>query len=230
MKLSELYTRVTETTGLEVLTAEAINAAIANCFADLTSRGYREFEELSFEDSDITVINQNFIAIKLPDSIRKINYCRIYFETDAAIASRIPIGNKLLESIVKEGIFVSNLWALGKRAIYYTKGSNLLIEWLGDRTPSKIVLGIYKRLVTPTLIASELAATGDLSAVNINIRKEFEDALVLYACYFFYARELKDTERMQFHLNQYKYYVEDILHELSEEDNFDDEDDQVVVE
>ena len=228
MKLLDLYTRITETTGLEVLTAESINTAIANCFADLTSRGYRDFEEIIFEGEQIQSINDNFATLILPDSIRKINYCRVFFNTNADTATRIPIGNKFLESIVKDNIFVSNLYAIGKKVIYYTKGENLLLEWLGERTPTRIVLGVYKRLVAPALTLDAFAATQNLSNIVINIRKEFEDALVLYACYFFYARELKDNELKQFHLNQYKYYVEDILHELSQEDQFDEEDTVVV--
>ena len=42
-----------------------------------------------------------------------------------------------------------------------------------------------------------------------------EDALVFYAAYFYYSRFIKDVEKIQLYLNNYKYYVEDITHELA---------------
>ena len=35
---------------------------------------------------------------------------------------------------------------------------------------------------------------------------------------------MKDTEKIQFYLSNYKYYVEDITHELAYEDEFFEED------
>ena len=39
------------------------------------------------------------------------------------------------------------------------------------------------------------------------IRKEFEDAIVLYGIYFLLVRYSKDTDRVQIALNNYKYYI-----------------------
>ena len=45
IKLIDLYNRIVETTGLDVMTLGSLRAAIANCMADLTSRGYKIFKE-----------------------------------------------------------------------------------------------------------------------------------------------------------------------------------------
>ena len=53
MKLIDFYERVIETTGLDVMTLPSIKAAIKNCMADLTSRGYRIFCEKQLKDFEI---------------------------------------------------------------------------------------------------------------------------------------------------------------------------------
>jgi hypothetical protein len=229
MKIIDLYSRIIETTGLEVITTDSINAAIANCFADLTSRGYRDFEELDFDSTKLVEYDNNLVTVDIPDYIRKVLYVRVYFETEATNANRVPLANKMVQSLIKDGEFRSDLINMGRRVIFYIKNNKLYIEWLGIKTPIFVRVGIHKKLEVPRLNAQDITAVEDIGDVVINIRKEFEDALVLYSIYFFFARELKDNERMVFHLNQYKYYVEDILHELNDEDIF-QEDDVVVIE
>jgi hypothetical protein len=58
----------------------------------------------------------------------------------------------------------------------------------------------------------------------LGIREEFEDAVVLYCVYFFYQRYLKEDTKVQVALNNYKYLVEDLLHELAYEDTYNDND------
>jgi hypothetical protein len=80
MKLIDLYSRVVETTGLEVITTDSINAAISNCFADLTSRGYRDFEELDYPKEEIQEYKNNLSIVDLPTNVRKIIYVRVSFK------------------------------------------------------------------------------------------------------------------------------------------------------
>ena len=228
MKLIDLYSRVVETTGLEVITTDSINAAISNCFADLTSRGYRDFEELEYPLAKIVEYKNNLATVTLPESVRKILYVRVYFETEATTAERVPLADKLVQSLIKDSEFRSDVLNMGKRVIFYVKGNQLNIEWLGLKSPIYIRVGIHKKLEVPRIGSTDITTVDDISDVTIKIRKEFEDALVLYSIYFFFARELKDNERMVFHLNQYKYYVEDILHELNDEDIFQEEDVVVI--
>lgn len=228
MRLIDLYSRVVETTGLEVITTDSINAAISNCFADLTSRGYRDFEELQYPEANINEYKNNLAIITLPDNVRKILYVRIYFETEATTADRVPLADHYVQALIKDGEFRSDVLNMGKRVIYYVRDNQMYIEWLGVKSPIYIRVGIHKKLEVPRLGDTDITTVEDISDVTINIRKEFEDALVLYSIYFFFARELKDNERMVFHLNQYKYYVEDILHELNDEDIFQEEDVVVV--
>lgn len=48
MTYKKLYQRIRESTGLDVLTENVLQTIIENCFADITSRGYREFGEASY--------------------------------------------------------------------------------------------------------------------------------------------------------------------------------------
>ena len=81
----------------------------------------------------------------------------------------------------------------------------------------------YARLIAPEF-NTNVDDVNELKSVDIPIREEFEDALVFYAAYFYYSRFIKDVEKIQLYLNNYKYYVEDITHELAYEDEFFEED------
>lgn len=109
-------------------------------------------------------------------------------------------------------------------AIYFVKGDKLVIEWhpaFGDVTD--INFGYYQRLQAPDFDA-DVSDITKLKDIEIDIRPEFEDALVFYAAYFYYSRYVKDTDKIQLYLSNYKYYVEDITHELAYEDEFFEED------
>ena len=275
MKLMDLYTRVVETTGLDIITLDSLNTAVANCMADLTSRGYRTFCEKHLEDfyttfkqenfkqiynieevvhlikpydknkkyyeGDIVEINskvykyviedikkplfeqnQNLIKLPLPDDVRKNVYIRLFFNNEAVLATRYSLSNKRVACKYEAGAFRSLIPA--KQAIYYIKGDSIIIEWdpyLGDI--QDICYGYYQRLIAPK-VDSTIEDIEQLESIEFDIRAEFEDAIVLYAAYFYYSRYVKDTEKIQFYLAQYKYYVEDITHELAYEDDFNEED------
>jgi hypothetical protein len=121
-------------------------------------------------------------------------------------------------------------WIGPNRAIFYIKDDRLIIEY--DMELQAIVnfkFGYYSKLMAP-VIAESLTDEQNLANIDIDIREEFEDALVFYAAYFYYTRFVKDAEKIQMYLNQYKWYVEDITHELAYEDEFFEEDSIVHVE
>ena len=222
MKLLDLYSRVVETTGLDVLTVNSLKAAVANCMADLTSRGYRTFTEVN-KDSVTYSESVGMLHFLAPKDIRKILYCRLYFPKGAVLAKRYSLSNKRVQCHYNNGEFRSEVEP--NEAIFYVKGDEIYIEWgnsLG--APENFALGYYQRLVAPKIDASDDDDFEALKNVEINIREEFEDALVLYTAYFYYSRYMKDTEKIQFYLSNYKYYVEDITHELAYEDEFFEED------
>lgn len=221
MKLMDLYTRVVETTGLDVITLDSLNTAVANCMADLTSRGYRTFIEKHLKDLSYTQ-NKNLIKFQLPTDVRKNLYIRVFFNNEAVVATRYSLSNKRVACKFEEGAFRSLL--NHGQAIYYTKGDSLFIEWdpsLGQL--QDICYGYYQRLVAPKVDAT-IEDIEQLEKIEFNIREEFEDAIVLYAAYFYYSRYIKDADKIQFYLSQYKYYVEDLTHELAYEDDFNEED------
>jgi hypothetical protein len=120
------------------------------------------------------------------------------------------------------GRFRSHLQS--NEAIFFVKGDKLIIEWhpaFGDVTD--ISFGYYEKLTAPEFNA-DVSDVQQLKDVTIDIREEFEDALVFYAAYFYYSRYVKDTDKIQLYLSNYKYYVEDITHELAYEDEFFEED------
>ena len=228
MKLIDLYERVIETTGLDVMTLGSIKAAIKNCMADLTSRGYRVFKELQLKDLKDAYIDNTMIETNLPVDVRKILYCKVFFNNNAVIARRYSLSNKRVACQYINGKFRSSLQT--NEAIFFVKGDKLIIEWhpaLGNLTD--INFGYYQRLEAPDF-DDTVSDVQQLKNVEINIRPEFEDALVFYAAYFYYARYVKDTDKIQLYLSNYKYYVEDITHELAYEDEFFEEDSVIKTE
>jgi hypothetical protein len=221
MKLMDLYTRVVETTGLDVITLDSLNTAVANCMADLTSRGYRTFAEKHLEDLSYRQ-NKNLITFQQPSDVRKNLYIRLFLNNEAIVATRYSLSNKRVACKYEEGAFRSLL--VQGQAIYYVKGDTIVIEWdprLGD--VQDICYGYYQRLVAPK-VDSTIEDIDQLETIEFDIREEFEDALVLYAAYFYYSRYIKDADKIQFYLSNYKYYVEDLTHELAYEDDFNEED------
>lgn len=228
MKLIDLYERVIETTGLDVMTLGSIKAAIKNCMADLTSRGYRVFKELQLKDLKDAYIDNTMIETNLPVDVRKILYCKVFFNNNAVIARRYSLSNKRVACQYINGKFRSSLQT--NEAIFFVKGDKLIIEWhpaFGNLTD--INFGYYQRLEAPDF-DDTVSDVQQLRNVEINIRPEFEDALVFYAAYFYYARYVKDTDKIQLYLSNYKYYVEDITHELAYEDEFFEEDSVIKTE
>ena len=228
MKLIDLYERIIETTGLDVMTLGSIKAAIKNCMADLTSRGYRVFKELQLKDLKDAYIDNTMSETNLPTDVRKILYCKVFFNNNAVIARRYSLSNKRVACQYINGKFRSSLQT--NEAIFFVKGDKLIIEWhpaFGNLTD--INFGYYQRLEAPDF-DDTVSDIQQLKNVEINIRLEFEDALVFYAAYFYYARYVKDTDKIQLYLSNYKYYVEDITHELAYEDEFFEEDSVIKTE
>jgi hypothetical protein len=232
MKLKQLYDRVVETTGLDVLTIGSLQTAVSNCMADLTSRGYRLFKEISFneiDEEDVIANEIGYIEIKIPVSqIRKVLYTKIFLPQYGIVAKRYSLSNPNVQKNWYMNRFRS--WIGPNRAIFYIKDDRLIIEY--DMELQAIVnfkFGYYSKLMAP-VIAESLTDEQNLANIDIDIREEFEDALVFYAAYFYYTRFVKDAEKIQMYLNQYKWYVEDITHELAYEDEFFEEDSIVHVE
>lgn len=222
MKLIDFYERVIETTGLDVMTLPSIKAAIKNCMADLTSRGYRIFCEKQLKDFENAYIDGTMIEVDLPKNVRKILYCKVFFNNNAVSATRYSLSNKRVSCMYVNNKFRSHLQS--NEAIFFVKGDKLIIEWhpaFGNVTD--ISFGYYEKLTAPDFNA-DVSDIQQLQNVTIDIREEFEDALVFYAAYFYYSRYVKDTDKIQLYLSNYKYYVEDITHELAYEDEFFEED------
>lgn len=228
MKLYEFYDRVIETSGLQVMTIGSLRAAIKNCMADLTSRGYKNFQEKQLANMN-PVIKDCLAILDAPRDIRKTLYLKAFFTNTSIKAERYSLTNPRVQCTRVGDQYVSIIPSNG--CIYYIKDDKIYIEWdraLGDLID--VFFGYYARLVAPEIPDNIDTNSEEFMKYNINIREEFEDALVFYSCYFYYARFLKDTDKMQFFLNQYKYYVEDIIHEISYEDDFYEEDVIIKVE
>jgi hypothetical protein len=156
------------------------------------------------------------------NEIRKVLYAKIFFVSRGVVAFRLSLSNPEIQKIWSNGRFRTTL--KGHEAIFYIKDTHLVIEYNTELGIAQdFTFGYYARLVAPTIsvITSDEAK---LDNTIIDIRKEFEDALVFYACYFYYSRFVKDTEKIAMYLNQYKYYVEDITHQLGYEDEYFEED------
>jgi len=226
MTLYDLYLRIIGTTGLDMIDLTSLRACISNCMADLTSRGYKIFKELHLEDFDessVILRDGNMLVLKAPSDIRKINYLRLYLNENATVAKRVALTDPRIHCLYRNGTFRSKLddW----EAIYYILNDKLYIEWntrFGFDL-QEISFGYYQKLYAPEM-PIDPNDSDKLRTIELDIRPEFEDALVLYAAYFYTARVLKDSDKINLALSNYKYYVEDIIHELSYEDEFNEED------
>ena len=252
MKLLDLYNRVIETTGLDVMTLESIQAAVANCMADLTSRGYQCFKEISLSELkeadnkymtdcatfsravdnnklNIISVGETKLQFRMPTDIRKTLYCKIYFAKQSCKATRYSVSNPRIDCKYSNGQFESEI-DKKSLAIFYTKNDKVYVEWRRELGPVlDIQYGYYQKLSAPK-IDTNIEDVKALRDVEIDIRPEFEDALVFYAAFFYYSRYIKDTDKITLYNNHYKYYVEDIIHELSYEDDFFEEDAVITTE
>ena len=282
-----LYHRIRESTGLDVLTENVLQTIIENCFADVTSRGYREFGEEIFymppkkfqepytqedydyvesklaeetptftkeeirrydfnndravtqEDLDVLEtfvgvqtyvdLDKGLFKIKIPDDYRKTLHLKVVVNNKVYRGERLALTDERVNSIVVEEypkVVRSNFAYLDKDTIFYTKGNEMFIEnRYRHKRPMQIRLGYDKRLIAP-----KQPALKDYETTVINVRREFEDALVLYGIFFLLQRYSKDTDRVQLALNNYKYYVEDLTYTLAYEDNYHDEDGTICLE
>lgn len=226
MKLMDLYLRVLGTTGLDVMDLNSLKASVSNCMADLTSRGYKLFKELHLSDFKEDEIERydNLMIIPAPKDIRKVVYLRLFFNQDADMATRLSLSNPRVQCRFINGQFHSLLEQ--SQSIFYIKNDKIYIEWDNGVRPDlhEISFGYYQKLVCPEDFPDNIDDEQKMNEFEIKIRPEFEDALVLYAAYFYTARYIRDTDKVNLALSNYKYYIEDIIHELSYEDDYNEED------
>lgn len=236
MTYKQLYHRIRESTGLDVLTENVLQTIIENCFADVTSRGYREFNEKIYlkeatEDNEdtFTSLGQGLYCIDIPKDYRKTLHLKVTVNNKVYLGHRLALTDERVNSIVvgSEGKDVrSNFAYIDKDVIFYSKGDKLYIECrFRDKEVFDIRLGYDKRLIAP-----EQPSIKKYNETIIDIRKEFEDAIVLFGIYFLLQRYSKDTDRIQIALNNYKYYIEDLTYTLAYEDNYTDEDGIICLE
>ena len=232
MKLLDLYLRVVGTTGLDVMDLNSLKAAVSNCLADLTSRGYKLFKEKHLEDFSKVGMCNGYVVLKAPSDIRKVIYLKLFFNEDADMATRLSLSNPRVQCKYdkEQKIFRSLLEQ--KQSIFYVKDDKIYIERDHQVRPEllEISFGYYQKLYCPENFPSDPNDVDKMESVEIDIRPEFEDALVLYAAYFYTARYIKDTDKINLTLSNYKYYVEDIIHETSYEDEYNEEDAVIKVE
>lgn len=232
MKLTDLYYRVLGTTGLDVMDLTSLRSAVSNCMADLTSRGYKLLVEKRMSDylPEEIEIHDGIVIVPAPNDIRKSVYLRVFFREDADVATRMSLSNPRIQCKYINGVFRSYLKP--NETIYYIKNDKLYIEWHTQNREQlqEFCFAYYQKLSCPDTFPIDPNDVNKMDEVDIPIRKEFEDALVLYAAYFYTARYIRDTDKIQYTLNNYKYYVEDIIHELSYEDEFNEEDAIIKIE
>lgn len=236
MTYKKLYHRIRESTGLDVLTENVLQTIIENCFADITSRGYREFGEQIYipeketeEDMIFESLGQGLYRIDIPEDYRKTLHLKVTVNNKVYLGYRLALTDERVNSILvgndKKEVR-SNFAYIDKDVIFYTKDEKMYIECrFRDKEVYDIRLGYDKRLIAPK--QPDLKA---YDTAEIKCRREFEDAIVLFGVYFLLQRYSKDTDRVQMALNNYKYYVEDLTYTLAYEDNYTDEDGIICLE
>jgi hypothetical protein len=236
MTYKKLYHRIRESTGLDVLTENVLQTIIENCFADITSRGYREFneqvyvkEQVNEDDKVFENLGYGLYCIDIPEDYRRTLHLKVTVNNKVYLAQRLALTDERINSIVvgnDSKSVRSNFAYLDKDAIFYIKGTKLFVETrFRESDILDIRLGYDKRLIAP-----QQPTLKNYDTTEIICRREFEDAIVLFGVYFLLQRYSKDTDRVQMALNNYKYYVEDLTYTLAYEDNYTDEDGIICLE
>lgn len=241
----KLYRRIRESTGLDVLTPGTMQSIIENCDADLTGRGYRDFLEIRLEpyrdkrpdetDKEYEEARKlmyeshgwGLYSFDIPEDMRRILYLKVAQEYKMLQGLRLSINSDRVNNIVVDGGQLRTTFVnIEQQLIYYTNNNKVYFE-LRNRTAKVIDVrfGYDKKIKVPD--EPEVKHYED---TIIPIRREFEDALVLYGIYHILNRYSKEVEKIQLALNNYKYYVEDIVATLAHEDDYDREQGTKVLE
>ena len=241
----KLYQRVRESTGLDVLTPGTIQAIIENCDADLTGRGYRDFVEITIEperdkredETDkeyqeaLRFMYKNhghgLYSFEIPQDMRRILYLKVATEYKMLQGLRLSINSDRVNNIiVGQKELRSSFTDIEQQVLFYTNNGRVYFE-TRDRqaTLTSVRFGYDKKIIVP-----EEPKVEDFETTVIPIRQEFEDAIVLYGIYQIYLRYGKELERIQLSLNNYKYFVEDMVSTLAHEDDYDREQGTKVLE
>lgn len=241
----KLYQRVRESTGLDVLTPGTMQAIVENCDADLTGRGYRDFIEVSIEperekrddETDkeyeeakkLMYHNHGFglYSFDIPEDMRRILYLKAATEYRMYQGLRLSINSDRVNNvIVGRGELRTAFTDIEQELIFYTNNDKVYFEMRDrDADLTAVRFGYDKKIIVP-----DEPKVQDYERTIIPIRREFEDAIVLYGIYQVYLRYGKEIERIQMSLNNYKYYVEDIVATLAHEDDYDREQGTKVLE
>ena len=241
----KLYRRIRESTGLDVLTPGTMQSIIENCEADLTGRGYRDFIEIQLvplrdqlpdeTDEEYTEAKKlmyeshgwGLYSFDIPEDLRRILYLKVAHNYRMLQGLRLSINSDRVNNIIcGEGLLRSAFTNIEQQLIYYTNNGKVWFE-LRNRTEEvkDVRFGYDKKIMIPDEPEVKYYDT-----TVIPIRREFEDALVLYGIYHVLNRYSKELEKIQMALNNYKYYVEDIVATLAHEDDYDREQGTKVLE
>lgn len=206
MNLEELRIRVEETLGQNVIGVKSLLTMVNNCRASIHSKQYREFEEQSYTPT----YSEYPATIDLPvdtagqQIIRKILYVKVKIRGVWSLAQRI--------SLSRAGLKIE-----GAGVYFYTKGGKLYLDTKDvGNVIEEVVLGYYKKIPKVPMTISQ----SDLENTELEIREDLEDAFVFYGLAFFANRFKAKVEVWTEYNNTFKYYMEDMLNQLDEEDEY----------
>ena len=241
----KLYQRVRESTGLDVLTPGTVQAIVENCDADLTGRGYRDFIEVTlepfrekredetekeYEKAKLLMYEDHgygLYSFNIPEDMRRILYLKVATEYKMLHGLRLSITSDRINNIIVDNKELRSAFTnIEQGLLFYTNNNKVYFE-TRDRQAGLISVrfGYDKKIMVPSEPKIE-----DFETTVIPIRQEFEDAIVLYGIYQIYLRYGKEIEKIQLALNNYKYFVEDMVSTLAHEDDYDREQGTKVLE
>lgn len=235
MELKELAISIKETLGLEVVTLASLLTCVNNCFADLHSRGYREFNEIVLSKSDAIeetltspalpaydvtgklplTFNVDLIEERIAGKVRTITYLKV--KTDEGRVFNVERVNATMPEykgiVDDEGNYRTDFSLMNTRIAFWQQRKDLTIDVAGDEVNcEEIIIGFtetLKRLPLDSLITTSL-----------DIREDLVNALTLYGVYFYSQKMRMDAELTKEKLNIYKYFVEDMQADLFKEDAY----------
>jgi hypothetical protein len=218
MTYGELRDLVVDTLGEDIIDTETLLSGVSNAFADISSRGYRDFEIKKYFPTDLIVNKDGYAKFDLPKNLSKILYIKIFHKLGVSTPTRFNVSNPFIESLRDtDGIYRTNLISLNQFSIFYTKEKKCFIEFLSTKGVIEFIEVGYNRRLIPH---KKSESDEDITDIDIEVREELASALVFYLTWFFAVRQNESPERLSMHYNVYKYYMEDMLSELQHEDSY----------
>jgi len=219
MLLSELKVNVEETLGLDVISFKSLLVCVNNCISVMHTKEYRSFVESAHIIADSTYP----VSIDTPTNLMQILFVKIETKDGIYRLERDSLAQPGLQARKVGEVF--RLDGSQGTTIFYEKLGKIYIDTMIDAMViKKVIIGYYKGMEKLSLSLPEAGLYGDTDAdpvvapIEIDVRKDFEEAFTWYGLQFYSTRFKFRPEQTKEFNNTFKYFIEDMSNTLDKED------------